>query len=354
MSLNLNNADYQLTFKVDGLSLLFSDVLIESYNKLHPLFFSLNGAFEQYFTNEDIDRVGQVCLDWLSEKDAFAKYEKNLKELYFHSETRAKELLSSFLSVKAVEEFFALNIDLLQEYVKLDVQATDRAVLMQEINPVIKDNLKQLESFKDVARDLINKFMLTNESYFHLFINRCSEQLNISTDAILSLTMNELLAVIKDKHSYVANTREHFVICYIDKKQYLFDNEAKEFIQHFLQINTTSQVKGLVANKTVDMIEGVVYYIKVDYGNFKEMNNSIAKMKVGEILLSEFTAPELLLACKKAKAIITDMGGLLSHAVLVSRELNIPCIVGTKNATKILKTGDKISLNFNTGEITKL
>jgi len=58
-----------------------------------------------------------------------------------------------------------------------------------------------------------------------------------------------------------------------------------------------------------------------------------------------------LLSLRKAEAIITEEGGMLSHAAIISRELNIPCIVGVKNATKILHNGDIIALNVRLGEI---
>ncbi len=51
----------------------------------------------------------------------------------------------------------------------------------------------------------------------------------------------------------------------------------------------------------------------------------------------------------KTKAVITDLGGILCHAAIVSRELKIPCIVGTKIATKVLKNGDKIKIDAKGG-----
>ena len=83
------------------------------------------------------------------------------------------------------------------------------------------------------------------------------------------------------------------------------------------------------------------------------MYADIAAMVKGEILVAEFTAPELLLACKKAKAIVTDIGGMLSHAAIVSRELNIPCLVGTGNATHFLQTGDQVMIDFTIGVVHK-
>ena len=78
-----------------------------------------------------------------------------------------------------------------------------------------------------------------------------------------------------------------------------------------------------------------------------------SKMKNGNILVTEMTNPLYMPAIKKAKAIVTDVGGLLSHAAIVSRELGIPCIVGTKKATKILKEGDRVLVDGTKGEIYK-
>ena len=76
-----------------------------------------------------------------------------------------------------------------------------------------------------------------------------------------------------------------------------------------------------------------------------------SKMKKGDILVTEMTNPLFLPAIQRAKAIITDVGGLLCHAAIVSRELGIPCVVGTKRATKILKDNQKIKVDGEKGTI---
>jgi len=63
------------------------------------------------------------------------------------------------------------------------------------------------------------------------------------------------------------------------------------------------------------------------------------------------TRPEFLPAMKKSVAVVTDEGGLTCHAAIVSRELGIPCIIGTKIATKVLKTGDLVEVNANHGVV---
>ena len=63
------------------------------------------------------------------------------------------------------------------------------------------------------------------------------------------------------------------------------------------------------------------------------------------------TRPEFVPIMKKATAVITNEGGITSHAAIVSRELNIPCIIGTKRATKVLNNGDMIEMDLKKGEI---
>lgn len=79
----------------------------------------------------------------------------------------------------------------------------------------------------------------------------------------------------------------------------------------------------------------------------------MSKMNQGDILISVATNPFLLPAIKKASAIVTDQGGLTCHAAIVSREFNIPCIVGTQYATRVFKDGDEIEVDANNGTVRK-
>jgi phosphohistidine swiveling domain-containing protein len=75
----------------------------------------------------------------------------------------------------------------------------------------------------------------------------------------------------------------------------------------------------------------------------------MAKMEQDDILVSAATTPSIVVAMKKAAAIVTDEGGLTCHAAIVSRELGIPCIVGTKIATQVLKDGDLVEVDADKG-----
>lgn len=77
----------------------------------------------------------------------------------------------------------------------------------------------------------------------------------------------------------------------------------------------------------------------------------ISKIEKGDVLVAPMTSPDYVPAMKKAAAIVTDQGGQTSHAAIVSRELGIPCVVGTKLATQTLKEGVVVSVDGTTGQI---
>ncbi|MFA4701639.1 phosphoenolpyruvate synthase [Pyrococcus kukulkanii] len=81
--------------------------------------------------------------------------------------------------------------------------------------------------------------------------------------------------------------------------------------------------------------------------------SEIDKVKEGDVLVTTMTNPDMVPAMKRAAAIITDEGGRTSHAAIVSRELGIPCVVGTKEATKKLKTGMYVTVDGARGLVYK-
>ena len=82
--------------------------------------------------------------------------------------------------------------------------------------------------------------------------------------------------------------------------------------------------------------------------------HGVGEMRDGEVLVSIMTTPGFVPAMRKAAAIVTDEGGVTCHAAIVSRELGIPCIVGTGNATRALKTGRVVEVNADEGRVTVL
>jgi len=94
-------------------------------------------------------------------------------------------------------------------------------------------------------------------------------------------------------------------------------------------------------------------------GQAKGLVRTISKNKTflfddGDILVCPMTMVEHIPLMKKAGGIITDQGNILSHAAIVSRELKKPCIVGTKNATRLLNDGDLIFMDADKGTVDKI
>lgn len=75
----------------------------------------------------------------------------------------------------------------------------------------------------------------------------------------------------------------------------------------------------------------------------------IEHFQKGEVLVSSMTRPEFVPAMKKAVAVITDEGGITCHAAIVSRELQVPCVIGTKISTRILHDGDEVEVKASHG-----
>ena len=129
-------------------------------------------------------------------------------------------------------------------------------------------------------------------------------------------------------------------------------NKAEKIIKILDGIHkkNVDKLKGRIANK--GYYKGRVKIVPFDAS--PNMNKQMEKMKKGEVLVTGSTGPEMIKACHKAGAIITDEGGICSHAAIISREFGIPCIVGTEIATDIFKDGDIVEVDANKGVVKKV
>ncbi len=103
------------------------------------------------------------------------------------------------------------------------------------------------------------------------------------------------------------------------------------------------KLKGIVANKVGDIIKGTAY-VDPYCENFPDDFDNL-------ILVCKRVSFENIKDLTNFKAIITSYGGVLSHAAMLLRELNVPCIVAVEKADTIIKNSDKLILDFNKGVI---
>ncbi len=133
----------------------------------------------------------------------------------------------------------------------------------------------------------------------------------------------------------------------IKNKFYIVQTRPVTTIKEEVKEKVTKKVEKKVLLKGVPASPGIASGPVQKVGSAKE----IKKVNPGEILVTSMTSPDFVPAMKKAVAIVTDKGGLTSHAAIVSRELGVPCVVGTKKATKTLETGQMITVNGGEGTI---
>lgn len=131
-----------------------------------------------------------------------------------------------------------------------------------------------------------------------------------------------------------------------DGKVTLIDEDSThELWQRYVDFKaSTSAVSGIVASN------GGKHFIN---GEVAIVTSPTDVVPDGKIVVVPSTSPSYVPLMRKAKGLVTDHGGMMSHASIVAREFNLPCIVGTKQATKVLRDGDKVVLDLVKGEVNK-
>ena len=149
------------------------------------------------------------------------------------------------------------------------------------------------------------------------------------------------------------------------KKSYaVFLNEdAVEFLEHakaddaFATLVHPSQSKSVASGKNTitgtvanpGIARGTARIIRVE--DLKTLLKDMKRFKKDEIIVTTMTQPTVVGLARIAAAIVTDEGGITSHAAILAREYGIPCIVGAKIATRIIKDGDEIEVNATAGTV---
>jgi len=203
-----------------------------------------------------------------------------------------------------------------------------------DIKKILADARKYSETF----------YSKSSRAYSKLFTQLVTPK-EYKKEDLLMMTRQELIGFIKNKKlppiKVLRNRREccgvyfnRAGIIFLDKK------EVEEIEAHWLGSKTHKELSGVIAFK------GKVFGKCRVISNFKG-----ADIKSGDILVTGMTDPNYVPLMKKAGAIITDGGGLLSHAAIVARELKKPCIIGTKIATQVLKDGDLVEVDADRGVV---
>ncbi|EKE05955.1 MAG: hypothetical protein ACD_19C00140G0022 [uncultured bacterium] len=208
------------------------------------------------------------------------------------------------------------------------IQKDTFSILSKELNEQKMQYIKDGNLTKEikVAEKNINKIKLTDEQIIYLakISQKLQDHYYYPQDSEWALEKGKL---------YIVQTRP---ITTIEKT-----TKVASSMQNVESQTTAPILKGISASPGLGT--GVVRILRSP--------KEIDKIKTGDILVAPMTSPDYVPAMKKAAAIVTNEGGMTSHAAIVSREMGIPCVVGTKTGTKVLKDGDIVTVNGTTGEV---
>lgn len=340
---------------------------------LEPLFLKIledKGMEEKFYSYYPI-LMSPVDKSFITEEE-----EDLLKILI---EKRKNKNVSELLEKHQQKYFWIKNNYAVQERLPVDYFADRLKKLDNKIkNP--EEELKKADNFiketKQKKKEIINELKLDQEflnlikiselfayiqdqrkkrvtrcnNYQRLFFEEIGKRLDVPVEEMEYTVYPELREMLMDgkiDRKKLQSRKRHSLCIYTKDGWHIFDGKAvDEVYEQIFEIKTEgiTELKGTVASPGQST------------GKIRIINriSDIENMQKGEIIVSSMTRPDMVVAMKKAAAIITDEGGITSHAAIVSRELGIPCILGTKIATKVLQNGDTVEVDANNGIVKKL
>lgn len=326
----------------------------------------LLSEIKKYINDEELSIVIQPSeLDLINKEDI--EWRRLVKQNY--SKENLLDHASKYPFVAMCHDTYEDVIETLAERYKFDKkninkkfdiikEKNDLKIKQNKIinsNPEIKKYVKLAQRLA-LSRAEIKNCWAGTDFYLIPILNEISERTNESEHDINSYYLGgEIKSLFDGKklNKKEKERRKNFSVGLWKNGKMIFkfgkEGEclAKKELGNLLILPKTKELKGVVASKGRAM--GKVMILEAN--NVIQTREVRRKFKNGDILVTEMTQPNIVDIASKAGAIVTDEGGLLSHAAIISREFRIPCIVGTKIATELLKNGDKVEVDAYKGEV---
>jgi len=177
-------------------------------------------------------------------------------------------------------------------------------------------------------------------------LNRYAKHVGIDYDTLVYLSTKELEELEKKgnttKLKAIARERQKgFGYVNDDNGVHVYTSKELDKLKKQLstKIRDVKVLKGQLASK--GKAKGCVKIVKDA--------SDLDKVRRGDILVTKMTTPDYVAAMERSAAVVTDIGGITCHAAIVSRELGIPCVIGTEIATRVLSDGDIVSVDADKG-----
>lgn len=268
--------------------------------------------------------------------------EEPFEEDYFYSELNAilEQNLDPNIEIKKIKDNFKIN--------KANFNKLIKGFRNEKRLYTIAESCHKVSYYRDYRNDVRRKAYLDVRKLYQ----EIAKRLKMSLTDLLYLTREDIKeSILSNKPNItkeVINSRKNYFALILTNKslEHIYDGQEIEKILNILEPQQNlKEIKGTPASP--GKITGKVKIILIP-------QRDSSKLDQGDILVTSMTNIDFVPLMSKSSAIITDEGGLLCHAAIVSRELKKPCIVGTKIATKMLKDKDIIEVDANLGIIKKL
>ncbi len=256
---------------------------------------------------------------------------------------------TGFKNVVVITSSYGLGENIVKGVVNPDEFHVHKQTLKEGYRPIIKKFLgsKELKLVYTEGKSYPLENLPVSYREQHTF--------SLSDDEILELARQTV--IIEDHYTELKGTWTPMDIEWakdgLDGHLYILQARPETvYSQHpWKDTLITYQLKGPYPGKSITT--GLSIGQKIASGKARVLSSihEYALFKEGDILVTSMTDPDWVPLMKKASAIVTDKGGRTCHAAIVSRELGIPAIVGTSNATSLIKTGNNITVDASQGAV---
>lgn len=348
-SSSANPKDYIRMFAGKTFSYLLSDAFLQYYKELGVACVQDEESWMSFLPKDSSKKTLKEGSKLYTDKDRYQEYRKDFDYHIKDSATFFDKILQNeTLTASDVKKAFDLVRRHFSLYSKTEFFYTDEINLDKMIISV-----EEFDKLKLDGRSLLNKFMFEDSGYINSTLAILEKQIGIKKSEMMEYSVSELLKLVEGSEKIDSPHKKERNVFFTDTEIILFGEESRNTVNDFLLPfkEKSDVIKGTIANK--GRVTATARVLVPDFSDFDKISEEVDKMQDGEILVAETTAPEIIQACKKASAIITNQGGMLSHAAIISRELDVPCVIGTdKDLIANIRTGDKLEVDANQGIIT--
>lgn len=340
--------NYSRMFSGKGFAFILSDLFLSFYKELDVLSVFDGNTWMSLIPKNVVKETQKEGKKLYESKEKFESYKKDFYKYIKTCKEKAENILNKEeITLEDVNIIFDLTREHFYYYRKTEFFYTD-LVDYEKMIP----SVKEFDKLKLDGRSHLNKIIFEENGYINTLANKISEKFNLDKKVILQMSADEIKDLFINNKKKDLDINDRMLGYFQSGNSLMFGKEGKKkaesFIKQYQQAGDV--IKGTTANG--GCIRAKAFVVIPDVSNFESIVRSIDNMKKGEVLVAETTSPEIIHACEKASAIITNQGGMLSHAAIISRELNIPCIIGTdKDVLENIKMGDEVEVDADNGVV---